>query len=112
MGVLPAQHNFALKRRSDFSVVLRFKDCNKDPINLTGWSVSFQLWDEGRTQLYTTASIDYINRIAGEIEASLTSNQTAALPTTVFYDVLVVNPSGLKEYYLEGTIRVTEGYSE
>ena len=33
------------------------------------------------------------------------------IPLILKYDVLLTNPSGLKEYYLEGNINVSEGYT-
>ena len=43
---------------------------------------------------------------------SLTDTQTATFsPNLLKYDVLLTNPSGLKEYYLEGNIFMSEGYT-
>jgi hypothetical protein len=41
----------------------------------------------------------------------LTDDQTATFPDEAYYDVLLTNPSGLKEYYLEGLVFVSEGYT-
>jgi hypothetical protein len=39
---------------------------------------------------------------------TVTVNMTAA---EYYYDVMLINPSGLREYYLEGIARPSEGYS-
>ena len=54
----------------------------------------------------------YTDRVAGTIDIALTDTQTATFsPDILKYDVLLTNGSGLKEYYLEGTIFVSEGYT-
>ena len=46
------------------------------------------------------------------INLSLTDVQTATFETdTLAYDVLLENTSGLREYYLEGVITMSEGYT-
>lgn len=111
MAVQPGIYNIALQRRADHSITLQFKDSNDDAINLTGWSVAAQTWNKNRTTKYADFAIDYTNRVAGTVTISLTDTQTEALPDEVYYDVLLTNPSGLKEYYLEGIVYVSEGYT-
>jgi len=42
----------------------------------------------------------------------LTDTQTTTFtPDILKYDVLLTDPAGSKEYYLEGTIYVSEGYT-
>ena len=51
-------------------------------------------------------------QIVGTIDIALSDTQTATfIPLILKYDVLLTNPSGLKEYYLEGNINVSEGYT-
>ena len=47
----------------------------------------------------------------GTITVSLTDDQTTLLPDLAYYDVLLTNASGLKEYYLQGKITISEGYT-
>ena len=43
---------------------------------------------------------------------SLTHTQTAQFtPNELVYDVLILNGAGKREYYLEGNIFVSEGYT-
>jgi hypothetical protein len=69
------------------------------------------VWNEGRTTKYADCAITYTNRTTGSIVIALTSAQTTDLPDTAYYDVLLTNGSGLKEYYLEGGITVSQGYT-
>jgi hypothetical protein len=111
MAIQPGRFNFPLQRRADHPITLRFKDSAGAAINLTGWTVAMQAWNQPRTTKYADAAITYADRAGGEIDALFTNTQTADFPNEVFYDVLLTNPSGLKEYYLEGIIYVSEGYT-
>ena len=112
MAISPATYNFTLQRRSDHSIPLIFKDSSNNPINLTGFTVAAQVWDETRTTKYADFSVAYTDRSAGSVSISLTDTQTATFsPNVLRYDVLLTNGSGEKEYYLEGTIFISEGYT-
>ena len=112
MAIQPATYNFTLQRRSDHSIPLLFKDGNDTAINLTGFTVEAQVWEETRTTKYADFSVTYTNRTAGSISIFLTDTQPATFtPNELKYDVLLTDPSGSQEYYLEGTIFVSEGYT-
>ena len=112
MAIQPGTYNFTVQRRSDHTIPLLFKDGNNNAINLTGFTVVAQVWEETRTTKYADFSVAYTNRTAGSVSISLTDVQTAAFtPEILKYDVLIVDGSGNKEYYLEGTIFVSEGYT-
>jgi hypothetical protein len=111
MAVSPGTYNISLQRRADYSVTLQFKDSTGTAINLTSWTVAAQAWNQGRTTKYADFTVTYTNRSTGTIAIALTSVQTATLPSEAYYDVLLTNPSSLKEYYLEGIIYVSEGYT-
>lgn len=109
--VQPGVYNIKLQRRADYSVQLQFKDSTGTPINLTGWTAFAQAWDAKRTTKYADFTITYVDRTIGKINISLTDTQTTAFPSEAYYDVLLENPASLREYYLEGTIHVSEGYT-
>lgn len=111
MAISPGTYNFTLQRRADYSVTLQFKDGDSVAIDLTGWTVEAQAWNKARTTKYADFSVTYTNRSTGTVAIALTDEQTATFPDEVYYDVLLTNPSGLKEYYLEGIIFVSEGYT-
>ena len=112
MGVSPGTYNMTVQRRADFSIQLVFKDGNGNAINLTGYTIYAQCWDEGRNIKYGDFAVTYTDRAAGTIDIALTDAQTATfLANKLSYDVLLENPSGLREYYLEGVITMSEGYT-
>jgi len=119
MSVSPGTYNFTLQRRASYSLALQLKDGNNAAIDLTGATVAAQVWDESRSTKYADFAIAYTSRVNGQFTASLTDVQTAGLPDTgtsqgsvrLHYDVLVTSAGGLKGYYLEGQITVSEGYT-
>jgi hypothetical protein len=111
MAIAPGTYNISLQRRADYSITLQFKDSNNTAINLTGWTVEAQVWNQGRTTKYADFAVTYTNRSTGTVAITLTDTQTTAFPNEAFYDVLLTNPAGLKEYYLEGIMYVSEGYT-
>ena len=112
MAIQPGTYNMTVQRRADFSLQLVFKDSTATVINLTGYTVYAQCWDEGRNIKYGDFTVTYTNRANGIIDISLTDVQTATFETnTLYYDVLLEDPNGLREYYLEGVITMSEGYT-
>jgi hypothetical protein len=111
MAVSPGTYNIILQRRADYSLSLQFKDSTGAPINLTGWTAYAQAWNKDRTTKYADFTVTYTDRPTGQIAIALTDTQTTSVPNECYYDVLLENPSGLREYYLEGTIYVSEGYT-
>ena len=78
---------------------------------MTGATVESQAWNEKRTRKYADFAVTYTNRVNGEIKVALTDTQTTEFPDSVNYDVLVISAAGLRDYYLEGVITVSEGYT-
>ena len=112
MAISPATYDMTVQRRSDHSIQLVFKDSSNNAINLNGFTVAAQVWEETRTTKYADFAVTYTDRAAGTVDIALTDTQTATFsPNVLKYDVLLTNASGLKEYYLEGNIFVSEGYT-
>jgi hypothetical protein len=112
MAVEPGTYNMTVQRRSDHSIQLIFKDSTSSAINLTGYTVAAQVWDESRSNKYADFGVTYTNRATGTVDIALTDTQTATFtPNVLKYDVLLTDGSGNKEYYLEGNIFVSEGYT-
>jgi hypothetical protein len=111
MAIQPGTYNIPLQRRADYSVLLQFKDSNDAAIDLTGYTVYAQAWNKDRSTKYADFSITYTDRSNGQITIALTDTQTATFPDDLRYDVMLENSSGDREYYLEGVIFVSEGYT-
>lgn len=111
MSVQPGQHNITVQRRADYDLQLQFKDSAGVGIDLTGWTAYAQIWDRTRTTKHADFTVAYIDRATGQIKISLTDVQTAAFPNEAYYDVLLEDTGGLRNYYLEGLVYVSEGYT-
>tara|TARA_Y100001970_G_scaffold229407_1_gene284556 strand:+ start:12619 stop:13197 length:579 start_codon:yes stop_codon:yes gene_type:complete len=84
----------------------------KADTDMTGNLVISQVWDAARTSKAADFTVTYTDPSNGIITLSLTDTQTATLTGEEYrYDVLVSDGSGLKEYYLEGVIYMSQGYS-
>ena len=114
MAIAPGTYYMTVQRRSDHSVQLVFKDSSDNAINLTGYTVAAQVWDKDRKVKFADWNVTYTNRSSGTVDIALTDVQTASFirDAVLYYDVLLTDGSGLKEYYLEGNINVSEGYTE
>lgn len=111
MSVQPGTYNITLQRRADYSVLLQFKDSNDAVIDLTGYTAYAQAWDKARSTKYADFGIAYTDRSNGQVTISLTDTQTADFIDELYYDVLLEDGSGTREYYLEGVIFVSQGYT-
>ena len=112
MAVIPGKKNFTVQRRADFPLRLTFKDSTGSAINLTGYTVAAQVYDDPRSTKYADFTVTYTNRTGGIVDIKLEDTDTANFTPDIFkYDVLLTDGSGNKEYYLEGTLFVSEGYT-
>lgn len=111
MSVQPGTYNITLQRAADYSVLLQFKDSTDTAIDLTGYTAYAQAWNKDRTTKSADFAIAYTNRADGKITISLTDTQTTDFPDELYYDVLLEDGSGVREYYLEGVIYVSQGYT-
>jgi hypothetical protein len=111
MAVTPAQYNIRPQRRADFPLTLRFKDADGVAINLTGWTVLAQVWKTDRSTKLGDFTVTVATPATGEVALKLGYAVTVALPDECRWDVMLVSPAGLREYYVEGIVRPSEGYT-
>ena len=112
MAIAPGTYDITIQRCSDHKFNIVFKDSDGNAIDLAGWTVASQIWDEGRTTKAADFNVAYTNRSLGSIDLSVTDTQTVSMNNPeYYYDVLLTDTAGLKEYYLEGTIFMSQGYT-
>ena len=111
MSVHPDRYDDSIQRRVIYDLTLQFKDVNGKVLDLTGCTVAAQVWDKLRTTKYADFAVTYTDRVKGLIKIALTAVQTTSLPDTCYYDVLLTDTAGKKEYYLKGVFYVSEGYT-
>lgn len=111
MAITPAQYNIRPQRRADYVLNVQFKDADGVGINLTGWTVLAQVWNKERTTKYGDFTVAVTAAATGQVKLTLPYTVTVSLPEEARYDVMLINASGLREYYLEGIVRPSEGYT-
>ena len=112
MAIAPGTYDMTIQRRSDHTVSVTLKDSGGSAVNLSGYSIASQVWDSGRTTKAADVTCTVTSASGGAFDWKLTDTQTALLTLDEYkYDVLLTNPSGLKEYWIEGTIYMDQGYT-
>lgn len=111
MAISPGTYDFTVQRGADHELALVFKDSNDAAIDLTSWTVASQVWDKERSTKYADFAVTYTDRSAGSVKIALSDSDTLNFPDELRYDVLLTDPNGLKEYYLEGIIFVSQSYT-
>ena len=112
MAIAPGTYDMTIQRRSDHAVNFEAKDSNSAAIHLTGYTLTSQVWDSGRTTKAADATMTITNAAGGLFTWKVTDTQTALLTADEYkYDILFTNGSGDKEYWVEGTIYMSQGYT-
>lgn len=112
MAIIAGDYDFTVQRRADHTESIRITDSTDSAVNLTGFTIAAQVWNKDRTGKYADFTIAYTNRTNGEFTMSLSHVQTTQFtPDELVYDVLILNSAGKREYYLQGNIFVSEGYT-
>ena len=111
MAITPASYNIRPQRRADYPLQVQFKDSGGDGINITGWTVLAQVWSKDRVTKYGDFTVTTLSASTGSVKLTLPYTVTATLPDECRYDVMLIDSNGLREYYLEGIVRPSEGYT-
>lgn len=113
MAIIPKRStDFTVVRRSDFTMRLTVKDSDSNPVNLTGYTVAGEVYNEDRSTKYADWTVAYTNRANGIVDVSLTDVQTTTFtPKILFYDFKYTQPDGIEFVYLRGKLFMLEGYT-
>jgi len=112
MAIAPGTYDMTIQRRSDHNVNFEAKDSDSAAINLSGYSLASQVWDSSRSAKAADATMTITNASGGLFSWKLTDTQTATLTAGEYkYDILFTDGSGNKEFWVEGTIYMDEGYT-
>ena len=115
MAVEPGIYNIRLYKGSDWKIKLEFKDSTDSAINLTGYTVDAQIWNERRTKKFADFTVTHpgaTDRANGIAFIELNDTTTKMLPDLAFYDVRLTDSNNSSEYYLKGTVTSLQGYTQ
>mgnify|MGYP003108679832 CR=1 FL=1 len=112
MAIAPGTYNMTIQRAADHNVSVTLKDSSNAAINITGYTIASQVWDSDRSAKAADVTCTITSTSGGTFDWKLTDTQTATFTADEYkYDVLLTNPAGLKEYWIEGTIYMDQGYT-
>ena len=112
MAISPGTYNMTIQRRSDHSVDFQLKDSSSANVNITGYTVASQVWNEERTSKVADATITVTSAAGGNVTWKVTDTQTATMTDNIYkYDILKIEANGDREYFIKGTIFMKEGYT-
>ena len=80
-------------------------------IDLSGYSVYAQVWDKARRTKYTDFTVEFTNQAAGQFDLVLSYTVTTGLTKDAYWDLLIEEPSGERNYWLEGIVVIDPGYT-
>lgn len=110
--IRPASYNITIPQRATFEELMTLK-ADDAPVNLNGYTVVAQIWKtEKRREKIIDLTVTYVNRTAGTIKLSLTRAQTRDLKVGGYWDMLVIEPGGAADYWLEGSVFLDPGLSD
>jgi hypothetical protein len=104
-------NNLVINSGSDFSQSFTLEGTNNSPFNLTGYEVDAQMrkWSGSSSAINFSTSI-IAPSTSGKISIGLTSGQTVDLKSGRYvYDILIIDPYGIKNRVIEGMVLVREG---
>lgn len=107
----PATYNITIQRGATFSRTMQLKDGDGVPLNLTGYTVKAQMWQDDKRSKLADFTVTWVSRSTGQFTISLNAATTAALGLNGYWDLLVDSGTA-KDYWLRGTATVVEGYTE
>ncbi len=101
----PAVLNLTIPAGQPWSQELRLlTQPARQPIKLRGYSFISEAWDLAGQNLLTPLAVTVIDSEQGRVALSLSSAAVAALATQSQWELLVVQPSGVKRLWLRGVL--------
>lgn len=108
----PAKLDITIEQNATFSRVFRLSGPDGTPIDMTDHEVAAEIWAEGKTKLLATFAVAWGNRAEGEFTLSLPYSVTSELGVGGWWDLLVTNPDGTRDYWLRGRVTLAPGFTE
>jgi hypothetical protein len=107
----PARYDITIHQGATFSLGLQYKTGSGVPVNMSGYTVTAQLWNRNGTAKLANFAVPWTNQASGIFKISLTSSVTSGITEQGQYDVLIAEPTGDKTYLLQGTAFIDLGLS-
>lgn len=99
----PARYDITLHQGATFELSLAYKGSDGLPVNMSGSTVTAQLWNRTATQKLADFTVPWVVQGSGMFKLQLPAAVTSGLTEQGQYDVMVTESGGTKYYLLEGT---------
>lgn len=109
--IQPAQLDLTIYQRATYRLQIRL-NADDVPLDATGYEAAAQIWDQFRNRKYAEFDVQWIDRSEGLLEIVLQYDETAEIEEQAYWDLLVVEPSGDRYFWLEGKVFFDPGYTE
>ena len=101
--------NYELEKGADFIQNITFRNPDRTPLNLTGYSGSAKIRKYPTSPYYNTVTVIFTDRSQGQIRLFISRDQTLLLTSgRNYYDVMLTDPDGVTTKKIEGSILVND----
>lgn len=105
----PAKYDITVHQGATFELALQYKDSTGTPVNMSGYTVSGQVWDRLGTTKFADFTHEWIEQASGSFRMKLPASSTSGLTQQGQYDILVTEAGGNKYYLLQGAAFIDLG---
>lgn len=110
--VAPAYYSLRIPQRATLEEPFTLKS-NGAPVNLTGYTILGSIYkDRDRREKLADLDVVYTNRSLGSFKLRLDRTITRTITQGGFWDLLVVEPGGDADYWLEGPAPLDIGLTD
>lgn len=110
--ITPADYDITIQRGATFSQQFQLRDGNGDPLNMSGYSLIAQIWTRDKTLKLADFIVDWVDQESAQFNLVLSDELTRELNADGYWDLLVTNPDGSKDYWLRGAATLESGFSQ
>lgn len=107
----PAKYDITIQQGATFSKQFQLKTSDGQPLNMGGYSVDAELWTEGKGIKLADFAVAWVDRAVGKFTLSIPATATVDIGQNGYWDLLVTNPDGTKDYWLRGAAKLVTGYT-
>lgn len=98
-----------IRQGATFVLDLQYLDSSNAPVNMTGYTVSGQLWNRLGTGKIANFQTPWTAQASGSFQLKLAKTVTSGITEEGQYDVLVTQPNGEAFYILQGNAFLDPG---
>lgn len=110
--VRPGYYALRVPQRATLEESITLK-AGGEPVDLTGYTILAQIWkDEKRRTKIADLTVVYVDRLLGKVKIRLSRDETRLITQGGYWDLLVIEPSGDADYWLEGPVNLDIGLTD